>query len=242
MPSCKFIVSLALTVLISGCVHLGTERPIEPRQVIIEQRASNCSEIDESCPLVNIDTQVFADEPALNVMIDLRLREMTANSPNATVPASLDRYKQQFLANAERGWSSYLQAKLTDQYDSMLVVELSSYLFTGGAHGMPGRGFINYDRVQDRELKLADVLLPGKEGAFWRVAAKAHQQWLFANGHDADFSRQWPFQQTANVALLHDKVLLKYDVYSIAPYSSGHPILEIPYEALGGILRRVPLD
>ena len=119
--------------------------------------------------------------------------------------------------------------------------ELSSYLYTGGAHGRPGRGFINYDREQDRELELADVLLPGKEGAFWRAAAQAHQHWLLANEHDAEFSRQWPFQRTANVALLRDKVLLKYDVYSIAPYSSGHPELEIPYSELSGILKPVYL-
>src|SRR5690606_20291295 len=146
-------------------------------------------------------------------------------------------YQQAFLRDAEEGWSSYLQAKLREQHGSLLVVELSSYLFTGGAHGIPGRGFINYDREQDHELKLADVLLPGKQGAFWRAAAQAHQRWLLDNQHDADFSRQWPFQQTGNVALLRDHVLLKYDVYSIAPYSSGHPELIISYDELAGILK-----
>ncbi len=216
---------------------MGSERPAEPRQHISEQHAATCPETDDSCPLVNIDTQTFASEPALDALIDRRLRQMTINTPDAELPVSLEAYQQSFLRDARPGWSSYLQAKLIDQYDSVLVVELSSYLYTGGAHGMPGRGFINYDRRTDRELKLADVLLPGKEGAFWRAAAEAHQRWLAANGHDAEFSRHWPFQQTTNVALLHDRVLLKYDVYSIAPYSSGHPMLEIPYGALEGIVQ-----
>lgn len=232
----KKIPLLTLVLSVGGCAYLG-EQAVEPRQVLSEQRAANCPVKDESCPLVNIDTQRFADEPALNALIDHRLRMMTVNTPDAELPASLEAYQQAFLRTAEPGWSSYLQAKLIDQHDSLLVVELSGYLFTGGAHGMPGRGFINYDREQDRELKLADVLLPGQEGAFWRVAAKAHQRWLVENGHDAEFSRQWPFQQTANVALLRDKVLLKYDVYSIAPYSSGHPALEIPYGELETILK-----
>lgn len=237
MPNRKACAVITLALLTGGCQHLGREQPVEVRQILSEQRKAGCSAQDERCPFVNIDTQLFADEPALNALIDLRLRKMTVNSPEATVPATLEGYQELFLENAKPGWSSYLQAKLREQHGPLLVVELSSYLHTGGAHGMPGRGFINYDREQDRELKLADVLLPGKEGAFWRAAAKAHQQWLLTNEHDASFNRQWPFQQTANVALLRDTVLLKYDVYSIAPYSSGHPELKIPYGELDGVLR-----
>jgi hypothetical protein len=229
----------ALSLFLGGCQHFGGEPPVDARRILSEQRQAGCPAQDDSCPLVNIDTQLFENEPALNALIDKRLREMTVNSPDAKVPATLEGYQQAFLRDAEPGWASYLQAKLRDQHDSLLVVELSSYLHTGGAHGMPGRGFINFDREQDRELKLAEVLLPGKEGAFWRVAAKAHQKWLVANEHDAAFSRQWPFQQTSNIALLRDKVLLKYDVYSIAPYSSGHPELEISYNELSGILKPV---
>ncbi|AHL77043.1 hypothetical protein CH92_18950 [Stutzerimonas stutzeri] len=237
MPVRQTFALIALSLLLSACQHFGGERPVEVRQIVSEQRPAGCAEHDDGCPLVNIDTQLFADEPALNALIDQRLRKMTVNSPDAKVPATLEGYQRDFLADAERGWSSYLQAKLRDQHDALLVIELSSYLYTGGAHGMPGRGFINYDREQDRELELTDVLLPGKEGAFWRAAAQAHQRWLVANQHDAAFSRQWPFQRTANVALLRDKVLLKYDVYSIAPYSSGHPELEIPYQELAAILK-----
>ncbi len=237
MPIHNAIALTAFSLLIAGCQHFGGEPKVDVRQIVSEQRLAGCPAQDDSCPLVNIDTQRFANEPALNALIDQRLREMTVNSPAAQVPASLDGYQQAFLREAEPGWSSYLQAKLREQHGPLLVVELSSYLYTGGAHGMPGRAFINFDREQGRELKLADVLLPGKEGAFWRVAAKAHQQWLLVNEHDAAFSRQWPFQQTANIAFLRDKVLLKYDVYSIAPYSSGHPELEIPYEALNGIFQ-----
>ncbi len=237
MPFRQSLVLITLALLLSACQHFGAGRAVDVRQIVSEQRPAGCPEQDDSCPLVNIDTQLFADEPALNALIDQRLRKMTVNSPEAVVPATLEGYQQDFLHDAEPGWSSYLQAKLRDQHDTLLVVELSSYLYTGGAHGMPGRGFINYDREQDRELQLADILLPGKEGAFWRAAAQAHQRWLVANDHDAAFSQQWPFQRTPHVALLRDKVLLKYDVYSIAPYSSGHPELEIPYEELAAIVK-----
>ncbi|MBK3866188.1 DUF3298 domain-containing protein [Pseudomonas stutzeri] len=233
----KLIMLGSLAVLLGGCQHFAAERPAEFRQNVTEQRPQGCEE--ESCPLVNIDSLTFAGEPELDRLIDARLRRMTINGPDDRLPESLKGYEQAFLSTAEPGWSSYLQAKLREQHGDILVVELSSYLYVGGAHGMPGRGFINYDRAQDRELRLEDVLIPGQEGAFWRVARQAHQRWLVANGHDqdAEFIDFWPFRQTPHIALLKDRVLLKYDVYSIAPYSSGHPELFIPHEQLEGILK-----
>ncbi|MCW3147342.1 RsiV family protein [Stutzerimonas stutzeri] len=233
----KFIMLSGFAMLLSACQHFSAEHPIEVRQNLTEQRPTGCT--GESCPLVNIDTLDFADEPQLNRLIDARLRQMTVNGPDERLPESLAGYEAEFLRNAEPGWASYLQAKLREQHGNTLVVELSSYLYTGGAHGMPGRGFINYDRERDRELRLDDVLIPGQEGNFWRVARQAHQRWLAENGHAQDprFIDSWPFQQTANIALLKDSVLLKYDVYSIAPYSSGHPELFIPHEQLEGILK-----
>lgn len=65
-----------------------------------------------------------------------------------------------------------------------MIIELSSYLFTGGAHGMPGRGFINYDRRQHKVLSLQDMLVPGQEEAFWKQAELAHKAWLLANKLD----------------------------------------------------------
>lgn len=235
----KYLALATLSLLLGACQHIGGERPLEVRQILSEQRPSDCPAEDDRCPLVNIDTLHFAAEPALNTLIDERLRRMTVNAPDAELPATLEGYQEHFLSNAEDGWSSYLQAKLREQHGSLLVIELSSYLFEGGAHGMPGRGFINYDRELGRELKLADVLLPGKEGAFWRAAREAHQRWLVANelDQDAEFIEMWPFVQTTNVALLKGSVLLKYDVYSIAPYSSGHPELSIPHAQLKGIVR-----
>jgi len=233
---------LALTstaLLLSACQHFAGEPAVEIRQILSEQRPAGCPEQDESCPLVNIDTEHFVNEPALNALIDERLRRMTMFVPEDEIPATLEDYQEAFLRDAEPRWSSYLQAKLRERHGDILVIELSSYLFTGGAHGMPGRGFINYDREQDRELRLEDILLPGQAGNFWRAARQAHQRWLAENEHnqDAEFIEFWPFQQTAHIALLKDSVLLKYDVYSIAPYSSGHPELSIPHEQLKGIVR-----
>lgn len=75
-------------------------------------------------------------------------------------------YEQQYLASADKRNSSYLQAKVREQHDGLVIIELSSYLDSGGAHGMPGRGFINYSRKMDKVLTLQDMLVPGQEDTF----------------------------------------------------------------------------
>ncbi|WP_263147217.1 RsiV family protein [Pseudomonas sp. RIT-PI-AD] len=235
MPHANRLALLGFVLCLAGCQSLTSSRPPAPQHIAWEHLKPGCSGSD--CPLVNIDTLRFADEPGLNGLIERRLLDMTRNAPDAPLPRSLQDYERDFLRDAEPRWSSYLQAKVREQRDQILLIELSSYLDTGGAHGMPGRGFITYDRNHHLALTLQDMLLPGQETAFWRVVEQAHGRWLTANKLDADYLRDWPFQRTPHVGLGRGAVLVKYDVYTIAPYSSGHPELEIPYPQLNGILR-----
>lgn len=234
----KQLVIIGLGLLLSACQSLlPGDRALPLQRIAWESIQPDCQ--GDSCPLVNVDTLIFPDEAPLSELIEQRLLQMTGNSPDAPLPASLQSYEKAFLLHAKRGWSTYLQAKLREQYDQLVIIEFSSYLATGGAHGMPGRGFLNYDRTLKKALSLEDMLLPGQTDAFWKLAGQAHQRWLAANQleQNPEFIRNWPFERTDNVALGQAAVLLKYDVYSIAPYSSGHPQLTIPYSQLQGILK-----
>lgn len=226
---------LLCSLLLSGC-QLLQPAPLKAQRLAWEHVPAGCQ--GEDCPLVNIDTLRFPEQPQLDALIERQLLEMTADAPDAPLPPSLASYERNFLAEARPGWASYLQAKIRDQHDGLLALELSSYLFTGGAHGMPGRRFINYDRELEKPLSLGDMLLPGQEEAFWKLAEQAHRRWLKATGNDnPEYLATWPFTRTPNIALTRQAVLLKYDVYTLAPYSSGHPELSIPYAQLQGVLR-----
>lgn len=120
-----------------------------------------------------------------------------------------------------------------------MIIELSSYLDSGGAHGMPGRGFINYSRKLDKVLTLQDMLLPGQEETFWKTVEESHRAWMISTGMDKDpeFIKTWPFRKSPHVALTYGAVVVKYEVYAIAPYSMGHIELKIPYPRLNGVLK-----
>ena len=211
--------------------------PLEATRDASEQSKPGCAASD--CPLVNIDTVHFAKEPKLDALIEQRLLEMTRTNAGDPLPSSLESYREQFLSTAAPRNSMYLQAKVREQHDGLVIIELSSYLDQGATHGEPGRAFINYSRQQQKALWLSDMLLPGKEDAFWKAAQVAHNSWLISTrlSLEPEFVKTYPFQKTPNVALTNGGVILKYPTSTIAPYALGHVELQIPYSRLEGILK-----
>lgn len=229
----------AIALTLGACQSLfqpNYRAPLETTRDASEQLQQGCASAD--CPLVNIDTLHFPAEPALDGIIEKRLLQMTRTTADAPVAPTLAAYREQFLRNAAPGNSSYLQAKVREQHDGLVIIELSSYLDTGGAHGTPGRGFINYSRQQHKVLTLSDMLLPGQEEAFWKAAQVAHNSWLISTKLDQEpeFLKQWSFRKP-HIALTYGGVILKYEVSTIAPYALGHIELKIAYPRLNGILK-----
>ena len=240
MSLLKFASMTCIALTLGACQSVfqpAVQKPLAFANDASEQVKAGCT--GQDCPLVNIDTLRFPAEPALDPIIEKRLLQMTRTEPGAPVAPTLAAYREQFLANAGPRNSSYLQAKVREQHDGLVIIELSSYLDTGGAHGTPGRGFINYSRQQHKVLNLSDMLMPGQEEAFWKAAQVAHNSWLISTKLDqeAEFVKSWPFVKTPHVALTYGGVILKYEVSTIAPYALGHVELKIPYPRLNGILK-----
>ena len=225
----------ALFLLLNGCASFAP-KPLPTTEQRWEHSAPGCS--GEQCPLLNVQQQHLKDLPALNARIDQQMLALTTELSGDPPPASLAVYERDFFASAKPGWVSYLQSKVLEQHDDLLIIELSSYRATG-SRGVPGRSYLLYDRAQNRVLALNDLLLPGMDVEFWQQAKSAHQAWLIKNGLDkeADYLATWPFERTANVVPLKKGVLLKYGVGRIAPYEKGHPELWIPYSRLANILK-----
>lgn len=230
---------LGFALLLGACQSLSrsdTQPALATSHEKWEHKPASC--VAQDCPLVNVELQRLTDQPGLDARIEATLLDLVKDATGSR-PQSLAEHERDFLANGKPGWVSYLQAKVLSQHDQLVVIELSSYHFIGGAHGVPGRTYLNYDREQNKVLSLQDMLVPGEEAAFWQIAQRAHQAWLIAQGHgnDVEYRKTWPFERTANIALNPDAVMLKYDVARLAPYADGHPEILIPYSQLQGILR-----
>lgn len=206
---------------------------IAPLSFGITLKAAGCH---QRCASFKAEWLSFPAQPAL----DAALRQVAEAPQGGDVESALHRLGEGFLADAAAAgepWEQVLKASSLPGLNDVSVIDTENYSYTGGAHGMTAVAYVNWDRRLGRVLKLADVILPGQEPAFWREAQRAHQVWV--RGHDdaAALGEGWPFGKTENFALKPDALVLKYQPYAIGPYSEGTPEIRLDYARLGSVLR-----
>ncbi len=195
------------------------------------------------CPTVKLDSIVFPGIARLTELVDHALAVMTGVGSSGAPPyATIKEYEAYFWKTAAPRDSTLLAAKTRYRNKYLTVVELNTWqYFTGAAHGISATQFLNWDNATGKVLGLANVLENGKQDAYLAALKEVHAQWLATNpdamNDPAAYNRLWPFQASSNFAFTDGGLLVKYDSYQIAPYSSGQPELLIPYSRLRGILR-----
>lgn len=226
-------------LLLAGCQMLSTHTTPYPYQRIQWEKRVDPNCTGDFCVLVNIDTLEFKNQPQLNQIINQRLLSL-AQDPQAKLPnRSLDAYATDFLTHSDKNWQSWLQASFEGQVGDVVSLEFISYIYTGGAHGNPERNTLLYDTKKKVSLTLDDLLLPNKQDEFWQLAEKAYLHWLNSKGiaDQEAYLKEWPFQRTENIILTDKAIYLDYPVYVLAPYSSGNPVLKLPKNMLGKLIK-----
>lgn len=195
-----------------------------------------------TCPRFEVDSLVFPGKPALTAYIENTLVKLIQADLDIKEKHTLATLEQAYWAMAGSRDEVILAARTPYRNTAITVVELTSYYYpSSAAHGMTQVQFVNWDNQAQRALTLKDMLLPGKQAAYDGLLRQAHQRWLADNEAARDdpnnYQRMWPFQASDNVGLSDQGLQIKYNSYEIAPYSSGQPVLVIPYTELKGILR-----
>lgn len=194
------------------------------------------------CPKLKVDSLVFPGNALLTQTVDSALASMTGLGDDSPAHHSIHDFEQYFWKIAGPRDEVVLAAHTRYRNKDLTILELGSWQYmTGGAHGISATQFLNWDNQRASILYLNDLLIPGQYAAFEALLKQAHQKWLLtqetALEDMAQYTRIWPFQPSDNVALTDAGVVIKYDAYAIAPYSSGQPELMIPYTQLTGILK-----
>jgi hypothetical protein len=147
----------------------------------------------------------------------------------------------QFWKTAEDRYEIVLGAEVRRATPSVIVIELQSYLYSGGAHGMSTMQYVNWVPKTDKILTLNDMVLRGRMKAFEGALKKQYEKWLdtneFAQTDKADYSKMWPFQFSDNAALMQDGIAVTFDHYVLGPYALGMPTIVVPYAELKGIIK-----
>ena len=213
---------------------------IPARTITIVRTKPDCSSAD--CPSIKVKRLSFIGRDRFNNFLDQTMASMAeVDASNNAAFRSLAEFATYFWKISKPGYQVVLEASVKRGDEDLVVVQLDSYIFTGGAHGLSTTQYINWLPQTDKILSLESMLLPKKMPAFEQALKKQHAIWLKTNPqaieNPAAYNKLWPFVPTDNAALLADGLAVTYDPYSIAPYSFGRPTIIIPYSELAGILR-----
>ncbi|WP_445620440.1 DUF3298 domain-containing protein [Kushneria sp. Sum13] len=230
-----------------------TQKPQEglsPTFVNRTIKAPDCE--GDDCASVEIHMIRFDNDPALSSELERRLVRMgnpisESGVDKDALPATLDAYAEDFFdqsaqANADsdhpRPYYTTLEAKEIGHHDDLLVLELQSYVMTGGAHGMPGTDYMVIDEKTRQVVTLDDMLQDGQKPAFEAALKNAWQRWM----KDSEAGKtldpiNWPFSPSDNAAPLEDNMAVTYGPYALGPYAIGMPTLTIPYSDLENVLK-----
>ncbi|PWW34967.1 RsiV family protein [Chromohalobacter israelensis] len=245
--ACGGVMWSTLAVL-GGCQALssGTER--------LEHERVETSFVERDCPTgrcatVEVQSLRFPDAPRLSERLRDELLTMgtgITDGESEMLAPSWEAYAQTFFdeARAAReqvpelpGYQALFEAEIYDRHADLMTLKLDSYVFTGGAHGMPLTEFMVIDERERRVVTLDDMLIDGQMPAYRDALTQAHRRWLDEQQADADFAETWPLSMNRNVAPLAGEWRVRYNAYDIAPYAYGQPELRIPVEALEGVVK-----
>lgn len=230
--------------LISHTEYLEYELPKK-----IEEKCSardNCPEIEVKYLNTNhgwINT--LTNARINNLVVNSKPTEsasITKKSSSAEVKAAIDGFVNSQFSDLPQDSVFVYNLMVTPEYlghvNDFEVFEINSYVFTGGAHGMPYSEYLIFDQQSKKQIQLADMLQPNKKPRFKALAYDAYKKWVKTVDNDVkNYEKNWPFTLSDNVTLTDKGVDIRYQHYSISPYAYGMPVLSIPYEKLGGIIK-----
>ena len=240
--------SVQAASLITDTDYLEYELPKTVQDQCNEQK--NCPEIEIKYLKTNQDW--------INKTVNKRINNLVVNSQPSDKPVSkatsqqaakiaIDDFVTSQLAEVPKGvsWGYSLMVKpdylghiRLGQAEDFELFEIDTYVFTGGAHGMPLSEYLIFDTRTQTQIKLDDILRDGKQSKFKTLAYTAYKAWIPSVAKDvSDYEKNWPFTLSDNVTFSDQGLNIRYQHYDIAPYAYGMPVLTIPYSQLGDIIK-----
>ena len=216
------------------------EKKIAPKVTTIKRTKPECK--GSACATLNFKRLAFTGYDRFNTFLEQTLLSLALVETNRDKAfGDLAELEVYFFKTAKPRDELTLASSVKYISDEVVVVQLDSYIFTGGAHAISTTQYLNWLPNNDKLLTLEAMLLPGKASAYEEALKKQHALWLkknpLAKDDPAAYNKLWPFEPSDNVALLENGLAVTYDPYRLAPYSFGKPTIYIPYRELKGILR-----
>lgn len=160
------------------------------------------------------------------------------NDSLKTIIHSIDLFNKEFenfktdFPDSKQVWEAQFDGDLLYQSNEIISLSLTSYINTGGAHGILNINFLNFN-TQTGDLITNDQLINDLEG-FKEVAKPFFTESI--KNKDMVITDVNTLPLAKNIAYSEDGIIILYNTYEIAPYTSGIIEYTIPFETAAPFL------
>lgn len=256
------VLILALNLFLSSCGKsnevkevTSDSKPTESAE--LEYKKINFSKSNEGCDTASgkacatysanwIEYTSGNIKDKLNSFINTYLLDSAYSLETPVKYPNVEAIADSFIANFnsfkteidyEIGWS--WEMDISEQYRSskVVVLNMTTAGFTGGAHGFQTVNFYNLSRENGNRLELSDILKPGFEDELNKLVDAQYRKdkGLSPTANLATegdlFENEIKFNN--NFAITKDGILFFYNQYEIAAYAYGQTEVLIRYDQLG---------
>lgn len=174
-----------------------------------------------------IDAQVMS---VLHLGQDKTVTAKTIEESIDLFNAEYDIFKADF-PDFSHPWEAQVDGEVMLQTPEIISLAMTSYINTGGAHGITNIRFLNFDSVTGKRLDNQDVITD-------RVGFESVVKTYFMDVITKDHNLFEPdvFILPENIGFNDAGIILLYNQYEIAPYSTGIIEFTIPMEKVSAYL------
>lgn len=131
----------------------------------------------------------------------------------------------------EGPWEAQIDGDIMYKSPEIISTAISSYINTGGAHGLLNVNILNFDAKTGKRIENQTIF--NNVNAFKAIAQKHFD---IATKDKDIFLDHDNFELPANLGYSNEGIVLLYNTYEIAPYSTGIIQFTIPFEDVDNLL------
>ncbi len=162
---------------------------------------------------------------------DLQTKNMSVSESIDYFNTEYNNFKSEF-PDSPLAWEAQIDGEIMYHSEAVISVAMTTYLNTGGAHGILVINFLNFDALTGQPLKNEQLFNDWE--SFKTIAND------YFNDHIADKKELYfepdNFVLPENIGFNDEGVILLYNSYEVAPYSTGLTEFTIPYNDLVAFL------
>lgn len=238
MRNISFYFILFTLLFYSNCAE---EKELSFSEVNITTNTNNIVEINIPKAIGDADVSEKINTTINNLITtSLEIDESETNSVKS-VEESINAFNKEYetfksdFPESPLIWESQIDGEVTYQSNTIITIAITNYQNTGGAHGILTVTLLNFDAQTGVLLKNDDLF---SDISSFKTLAKDYFVKEISDKKEMYFEPD-NFVLPKNIGYNEEGLILLYNSYEIAPYSTGLTDIYIPFEKVNYLLNHL---